>query len=218
MEYQDSNFVQELITTMVSGWVSKRKNIFMVGDVKQSIYRFRLARPELFMEKYHSYSLEDSEEQRIDLHKNFRSRAEVLNSVNYIFRQIMGEDLGGITYDDDNALYPGASFPEGEDPEFVRTEVLIVEKDGEEAQDEQEQKNAREMEALAIAQRIHRMIGKDRILDKETGEYREIRYGDIVILLRSATGWSETFSQVLSSRGIPVYSLSRTGYFSHRRW
>ena len=213
-EYQDSNFVQELITTMVSGWVSKRKNIFMVGDVKQSIYRFRLARPELFMEKYHSYSLEDSEEQRINLHKNFRSRAEVLNSVNYIFRQIMGEDLGGITYDDDNALYPGASFPEGEDPEFVRTEVLIVEKDGEEAQDEQEQKNAREMEALAIAQRIHRMIGKDRILDKETGEYREIRYGDIVILLRSATGWSETFSQVLSSRGIPVYSASRTGYFS----
>ena len=126
----------------------------------------------------------------------------------------MGEDLGGITYDDDNALYPGASFPDGEDPEFVRTEVLIVEKDGEEAQDEQEQKNAREMEALAIAQRIHRMIGKDRILDKETGEYREIRYGDIVILLRSATGWSETFSQVLSSRGIPVYSASRTGYFS----
>lgn len=160
----------------------------MVGDVKQSIYRFRLARPELFMEKYHSYSLEDSEEQRIDLHKNFRSRAEVLNSVNYIFRQIMGEDLGGITYDDDNALYPGASFLEGEDPEFVRHRGSHCnEKDGEEAQDEQDRK-AREMEALAIAQRIHRMIGKDRILDKETGEYREIRYGDIVILLRSATG------------------------------
>ena len=213
-EYQDSNFVQELITTMVSGWVEKRKNIFMVGDVKQSIYRFRLARPELFMEKYHSYSLEDSEEQRIDLHKNFRSRAEVLTSVNYIFRQIMGEDLGGITYDDDNALYPGASFPEGADPEFIRTEVLIVEKDGEELEDEQGQKNAQELEALAIAQRIQKMVGNDRILDKETGEYREIGYGDIVILLRSATGWSETFSQVLSSRGIPVYSASRTGYFS----
>ena len=213
-EYQDSNSVQELITTMVSGWVQKRKNIFMVGDVKQSIYRFRLARPELFMEKYHSYSLEDSEEQRINLHKNFRSRAEVLTSVNYIFRQIMGEDLGGITYDDDNALYPGAFFPEGADPEFTRTEVLIVEKDGEETEDEQGQKNAQEMEALAIAQRIQKMVGKDRILDKETGEYREIGYGDIVILLRSATGWSETFSQVLSSRGIPVYSASRTGYFS----
>ena len=213
-EYQDSNFVQELITTMVSGWASEHKNIFMVGDVKQSIYRFRLARPELFMEKYHSYSLEDSEEQRIDLHKNFRSRAEVLTSVNYIFRQIMGENLGGITYDDGNALYPGASFPEGEDPQFVRTEVLIVEKDGGELEDEQEQKNAQEMEALAIAQRIQRMVGKDRILDKDTREYREVGYGDIVILLRSAAGWSETFSQVLSSRGIPVYSASRTGYFS----
>lgn len=75
----------------VSGWVNERKNIFMVGDVKQSIYRFRLARPELFMEKYKSYSLEDSQEQRIDLHKNFRSRPEVLESVNFIFRQIMGK-------------------------------------------------------------------------------------------------------------------------------
>ena len=213
-EYQDSNLVQEMITTCVSGWAKKSKNIFMVGDVKQSIYRFRLARPELFMEKYKKYMLTDSEEQRIDLHKNFRSRSQVLSCANFIFRQIMGEDLGGITYDDDNALYPGASFPEGADPEFTRTEVLIVEKDGEELEDEQGQKNAQELEALAIAQRIQKMVGNDRILDKETGEYREIGYGDIVILLRSATGWSETFSQVLSSRGIPVYSASRTGYFS----
>ena len=113
-EYQDSNLVQEMITNLVSGWADGRKNIFMVGDVKQSIYRFRLARPELFMEKYHSYSLEDAKEQRVDLYKNFRSRREVLSSVNYIFRQIMGEDLGGITYDDENALYTGASFPERE--------------------------------------------------------------------------------------------------------
>lgn len=93
-EYQDSNYVQELLTTGVSGWINQRKNIFMVGDVKQSIYRFRLARPELFMEKYKSYSTEEGEEQRIDLHKNFRSRAQVHESVNFIFRQIMGEDLG----------------------------------------------------------------------------------------------------------------------------
>ena len=73
-EYQDSNLVQELLTTCVSGWAKKRNNIFMVGDVKQSIYRFRLARPELFMEKYKSYTAEDSPRQRIDLHKNFRSR------------------------------------------------------------------------------------------------------------------------------------------------
>ena len=109
-EYQDSNLVQEILMQNVSGWVNDRKNIFMVGDVKQSIYRFRLARPELFMEKYHSYSLTESKEQRIDLHKNFRSRPEVLESVNFIFRQIMGQDLGGIDYDEAAALYPGASF------------------------------------------------------------------------------------------------------------
>lgn len=89
-EYQDSNLVQEILMQNVSGWVNERKNIFMVGDVKQSIYRFRLARPELFMEKYKKYSLADSREQRIDLHKNFRSRPEVLSGVNFIFRQIMG--------------------------------------------------------------------------------------------------------------------------------
>ena len=82
-------------------------NIFMVGDVKQSIYSFRLSRPELFMEKYNTYSLEDCVTQRIDLHKNFRSRGEVLDSVNDIFRQIMKKELGGIEYDDSAALYPG---------------------------------------------------------------------------------------------------------------
>lgn len=233
-EYQDSNYVQELLTTAVSGWINERKNIFMVGDVKQSIYRFRLARPELFMEKYKSYSTQESVEQRIDLHKNFRSRAEVLESVNFIFRQIMGEDLGGITYDADAALYPGAVFPEGGDPEFAKTEVLLIEKDSEDLEDaqdawnasygegagarqskkEQENKNAQELEALAIAQRILEMVGKEQIVDKETKQYRSVEYGDIVILLRTAYGWAETFREVLASQGIPVYCTSRTGYFS----
>lgn len=211
-EYQDSNLVQEMITRLVSGWSVNRKNIFMVGDVKQSIYRFRLARPELFMEKYHTYTLEDSEEQRVDLHKNFRSRKEVLSSVNYIFRQIMGEDLGGITYDDDNALYAGASFLETSEPEATSTEILLVEKDG--AEEEDSAQTVQELEALAIAQRILDMVGKDEVLDKETGEFRKVTYGDIVILLRTSTGWAEPFSEVLSSRGIPVYTASRTGYFS----
>ena len=213
-EYQDSNLVQELLTTAVSGWVNQRKNIFMVGDVKQSIYRFRLARPELFMEKYKSYSVEDGEEQRIDLHKNFRSRAQVLESVNFIFRQIMGEDLGGISYDKDAALYPGADFPAGGSQEFVKTEVLLVEKDGEELEEEAGDQNAQELEALAIAQRIQGMVGREEIVDKKTGKYRPVEYGDIVILLRSAYGWSETFREVLASQGIPVYCTSRTGYFS----
>ena len=216
-EYQDSNLVQEILMQNVSGWVNDRKNIFMVGDVKQSIYRFRLARPELFMEKYHSYSLTESKEQRIDLHKNFRSRPEVLESVNFIFRQIMGQDLGGIDYDEAAALYPGASFPEGEDPEFIKTEVLLVEKDGVILEDNDEAdapENERELEALAIADRIREMVGHDRILDKETGEYRPVQYGDIVILLRSAAGWAETFGEVLGARGIPSYTASKTGYFS----
>ena len=213
-EYQDSNLVQELLTTAVSGWVNQRKNIFMVGDVKQSIYRFRLARPELFMEKYKSYSVEDGEEQRIDLHKNFRSRAQVLESVNFIFRQIMGENLGGIAYDKDAALYPGADFPAGGSREFVKTEVLLVEKDGAELEEETGDQNAQELEALAIAQRIQGMVGREEIVDKKTGKYRPVEYGDIVILLRSAYGWSETFREVLASQGIPVYCTSRTGYFS----
>ena len=227
-EYQDSNLVQELLTTAVSGWINQKKNIFMVGDVKQSIYRFRLARPELFMEKYKSYSTEEAQEQRIDLHKNFRSREQVLESVNFIFRQIMGEDLGGITYDKDAALYPGASFPEGESEEFVKTEVLLVERDGEELSDVQDYEDAgasgnrremenqigQELEALAIAQRIKEIVGKEHIVDKETKEYRPVEYGDIVILLRTAYGWAETFREVLASQGIPVYCTSRTGYFS----
>ena len=213
-EYQDSNLVQEMITTCVSGWAKKSKNIFMVGDVKQSIYRFRLARPELFMEKYKKYMLTDSEEQRIDLHKNFRSRSQVLSCANFIFRQIMGEDLGGIAYDEAAALYPGAVFPEGARDEFLSTEVLLVEKDSEELEDLLEGQDARELEALTISHRIQEMVGKEKILDKETGEYRPVRYGDIVILLRTASGWSETFTDVLSAHGIPVYAASKTGYFS----
>lgn len=213
-EYQDSNSVQEMITNLVSGWAENRKNIFMVGDVKQSIYRFRLARPELFMEKYHSYSTSDSLEQRIDLHKNFRSRHQVLTSVNYIFNRIMGADVGGVDYDSSNALYPGAVFPEGTDESFCTTEVLLVEKDGEELEDETGNQTDRELEALAIAGEISRIVGKEQVLDKETGTYRPVEYGDIVILLRSAYGWAETFREILISRGIPAYTSSRTGYFS----
>src|SRR5699024_4426882 len=126
-EYQDSNYVQEMLLTSVSGLEDGRYNIFMVGDVKQSIYRFRQARPELFLEKYASYSAQDSRTQRIDLHRNFRSRAQVLSGANYIFRQIMTPDLGGISYDDAAALYPGAEYP----PETADTptELLLLEKD-----------------------------------------------------------------------------------------
>lgn len=206
-EYQDSNLVQELILKSVSGRGRGEHNLFMVGDVKQSIYRFRLARPELFMEKYRTYKNEDdSTSCRIDLHKNFRSREQVLGSVNYLFRQIMTEGLGGIEYDSDAALYPGAVFekrPQGE--AFLETEFLLLD-----AQTQTKQ----EIEARLIGRRIREIVGKEEVLDKETGAYRSAKYGDIVILLRTVSGWAETFGEILGDMGIPCFTGSQKGYFS----
>lgn len=211
-EYQDSNLVQELILTSVSRLSEGRHNIFMVGDVKQSIYRFRLARPELFMEKYDTYGTEDGEEQRIDLHRNFRSRREVLESVNFLFRQFMTRGLGGVEYDEDAALYPGARFEPLEGEEHA-AEVLLVEKDGE-LVSEDEDATAVELEARAVGARIRQLVGKKQVWDKELGAYRPAMYRDCVILLRSVSGWAETFGRVLQGMGIPSYSSQRTGYFS----
>ena len=208
-EYQDSNLVQETILNSVSRVSRGQNNVFMVGDVKQSIYSFRMSRPELFMEKYHTYSLEDSDRQRIDLHRNFRSRAEVLDSVNYIFRQLMHRELGGIEYDDHAALYPGAQFPpipeQGEDP--YRSELLLLDKKNTGEDD------AAQAEARMIARRIHELIQNGSVYDKETETLRRVRYSDIVILARSIRGWAETCSTVLGEEGIPAYSVSREGYF-----
>lgn len=211
-EYQDSSFVQEQLMQAVSRVWQGKNNIFMVGDVKQSIYRFRLARPELFMKKFDTYTLEDSCRQRIDLHKNFRSRAQVLEGINYFFYQIMGREMGDVEYDSQAALYPGARFPDG-GPE-ASVEVLLAEADGPELEEEKGARIQRELEALAIARKIQQMAGVRQVLDKDTGEYRPCRYGDMVILLRTASGWSDVFVKVLKSRGIPAYSVSKTGYFS----
>ena len=106
-EYQDSNFVQEALLKAISGERLGKPNVFMVGDVKQSIYRFRQARPELFLEKYKRYGTEEGKCQKIELQKNFRSRSQVLSSINQVFYQIMTESLGGIQYTKETALYPG---------------------------------------------------------------------------------------------------------------
>lgn len=209
-EYQDSNLVQELILKSISGEEEERYNRFMVGDVKQSIYRFRLARPELFMEKYECYSKEDSPCQRVDLHKNFRSRHQVLDSVNAVFSQIMGRQLGGVEYDEEAALYPGAEFPEGdkakeEDP--YRTEYLVIGKD------EASRMTVREQEAAAIAQKIRQLYTSLQVMDRESGKPRPVRYRDMAILLRTTSGWAEDFRRTLEKEGIPVYVSSRTGYF-----
>ena len=227
-EYQDSNLIQETILTSISTVREGRYNIFMVGDVKQSIYRFRLSRPELFMEKFEAYGTEDGVTQRIDLHKNFRSRREVLDSVNYIFRQIMAKSLGGITYDEQAALYVGASYPETEDAGFsARTEVLVIDSDrkkdeqymgepaeGDEAgKEELKELSERELEARAIAGRIRELLKEHQVVDKGTGAFRPVRYSDIVILTRSVKGFADIFTEVLNREGIPTYAGTREGYF-----
>ena len=208
-EYQDSNLVQETILTSVSGMSKGRNNMFMVGDVKQSIYRFRLSRPELFMEKYDTYSVESSSCQRIDLHKNFRSRKEVLDSTNYLFEKLMFREFGGIEYDENAALYAGAEFPPvPEETDFTdKTEVLIFD------QQDMKARDAKEAEARMIARRIRELMGSGCIYDRDSDSFRKIRYKDIVILTRSIQGWAEVFSAVLAEEGIPAYSVSREGYF-----
>ena len=269
-EYQDSNLVQELILGSVSGGGCGAHNLFMVGDVKQSIYRFRLARPELFLEKYHAYPQQETA-MRIDLHKNFRSRHEVLNSVNYIFRQIMTENPGGIVYDEDAALYAGAKFPEhvdlctekdawmqdGGKPEsdasqsMKKEEAILCDRDtiirsdieeltAEKIDETSSRESAyttelwlteadtarrRETEARMAGARIEAMVGKEQIWDRdlkpegwtegmERGGYRPVQYKDIVILLRTVSGWADTFGSVLTEMGIPNFTGSQSGYFS----
>ena len=205
-EYQDSNNVQEMILKSIAGESAGISERFMVGDVKQSIYKFRQARPEIFMEKLGSFDkTPGAMDRRIDLHRNFRSRNEVLSGTNYIFKKIMGDDLGGVDYDEDANLVPGGSFDE---PVYdVTPEFIMV--DGNDLIDPSNpdemfaDMSPREKEALAVAERIVQL----------RRENKELKYKDIVILLRSLSGWDDVFKEVLESQGIPVYIESKSGYF-----
>lgn len=253
-EYQDSNLVQETLLNSISKERIGRPNVFMVGDVKQSIYKFRMARPELFMQKYHDYSLEDSQYQKINLYQNFRSRREVLEPVNFIFRQIMQEKLGGIVYNEEASLHVGAKYPDTERTS-ASTEVLIVgetgalseedvalieqqlgkaAEEGDEADTTLEETESgaeesplteftiRELEAKAIARRIKEIIDPENGLllksnevdDKGEPLQRRARLSDIVILLRSMTGWAEVFVDVLLAEGINAYADTQSGYYN----
>ena len=203
-EYQDSNLVQELILNSVAGRGRGEANRFMVGDVKQSIYRFRLACPELFLEKYQTYR-ERENACRIDLHKNFRSRSEVLDGVNEIFRQIMTENLGGVVYDKDAMLYPGAVFAPDSGEARRLPEFLLL---------DPEDQDKQEAEARLVGMRIQQMVGSFPVWDAKLSAYRPMTYRDIVILLRTVSGWAETFGEVLSDMGIPCFTGSQKGYFS----
>lgn len=224
-EYQDSNLVQEYLLSCISGEAEGRFNRFMVGDVKQSIYKFRLARPELFLEKYETYTGKEMADgfMKIDLHQNFRSRQEVLTSTNRVFEQIMGKEVGGIVYDDLAALHVGASYPQqagadtprsGSDLEtevmcFNETELLLFQ-----TKDKPEEISAREQEAYGVAAKIKQLRRDFHVTDKESGQLRKVAFRDIVILLRTVAGWDEVFKRVLEEEQIPVHMTSRTGYFA----
>ncbi len=212
-EYQDSNLVQEYLLSCISGESEGRYNRFMVGDVKQSIYKFRLARPELFLEKQEVYGSGAENARRIDLHQNFRSRREVIDSVNAVFARIMGKELGGIAYDEKAALHPGASYPgqaEGLSEETSNvTELILFQEEKKEAE-----ASAKEQEAYGVAARIKELLRDFRVTDRETGMLRKASFRDIVILLRTLSGWDEVFKRVLEEEGIPVHVTSRTGYFA----
>ena len=236
-EYQDSNNVQETIIDLVSRRKYEEANVFMVGDVKQSIYRFRQAKPELFLDKYNRYSLEEgNNERKIQLYKNFRSRQEVIEGVNYIFKMVMSKTVGELEYTDEEALNLGASFEAVIDEDSIvggEIELHILDKSGivkeedteysdddndGESKEEEEDIDGITLEAKIVAKRIKELFeAKDgkkfKVFDKDTKEYRAVKYKDIVILLRATKNWSEIFLDELGSEGIPVYADTGSGYF-----
>ena len=216
-EYQDSNQLQEVILNAVSKTrlSGENNNIYMVGDVKQSIYKFRLACPELFIEKYDTYG-ETGDNVRIELQKNFRSRENVLECANDVFSHIMNKNFSGIGYDDSVRLNVGFSYPEYSDSNYgdeanKSTDVILISSENE------EEATTRELEADRLAKLIEEIVSSGvNVYDADENIYRPAEYKDIVILTRSVTGWADTFADALMDRGIPAYTDSSTGYFSVR--
>lgn len=216
-EYQDSNQLQEVILNAVSKTrlSGVNNNIYMVGDVKQSIYKFRLACPELFIEKYDTYG-ETGDNVRIELQKNFRSRENVLECANDVFSHIMNKNFSGIGYDESVRLNAGFPYPEYSDSNYgdevnKSTDVILISSENE------EEATTRELEADRLAKLIEGIVSSGvNVYDADENVYRPAEYRDIVILTRSVTGWADTFADALMDRGIPAYTDSSTGYFSVR--
>ncbi|MCL2603354.1 MAG: helicase-exonuclease AddAB subunit AddA [Defluviitaleaceae bacterium] len=218
-EYQDANEVQELILSAVC------KRRFMVGDMKQGIYRFRRANPILFKRKYDTYShhwnpsAPPSLGVRIDLSQNFRSRAEVIDGVNFFFSQLMCRDVGEIDYDDAATLKTGASYPPWpENQRFNMMVDLLDEGGGEEETDEDDEADVKNTsplknEARMIAERVRGLLKTQQVWDAELGAYRLCRLSDMVILTRSLTGIAPDIIEELKDCGIPAVADMGAAFF-----
>ena len=209
-EYQDVNDLQEEILKALSN----DKNLFMVGDVKQSIYGFRMAKPEIFVGKYENYMNSPDNGTAFNLKENFRSRDEVLTFVNNVFFNLMTKQSGGIEYSDDVKLNFGATLTYS-NRDDSQVELLIMDKQDVAAEDA-EYDNSRALEATVIAERIRELVdSKYQVTVMENGEpkLRDITYSDIAIILRSANTHGSDFENVLLSYDIPCYASGGKGYF-----
>lgn len=208
-EYQDTNGVQELITRLVSG----EDNRFMVGDIKQSIYRFRLADPTLFLEKYQSFSRDEKAVQRcIDLGRNFRSVPVVLDAVNAVFSRAMTAEAAGMDYGEREKLYAGRQAPDDERWIGGPVEVDIVPTPSDEEDDDGS--TAFEKECRFIAGRIGELLASGRMAARKDGALEPLSYRHIVVLLRSMAGKADVLIQALQEGGIPSYAEQSGGYFA----
>lgn len=206
-EYQDSNLVQESIINTIS-----KNRTFMVGDVKQSIYRFRHACPALFLDKYETYNDENEAGKKILLFKNFRSNENIIRATNYVFDKIMSKEIGEIDYTEKEYLQFGANYyPKAGSP----VEIHMIETSNKDLEIEDDIEDKPQLEARVIANRITELIGKEEVYDKNTGKMRKAEYRDIVILLRATTNYADIFSKELADKNIPVYADNQMGYFEN---
>jgi ATP-dependent helicase/nuclease subunit A len=232
-EYQDINAVQEAIINLVAGPEDEAgPGLFMVGDVKQSIYRFRLAEPGLFMAKYQGFAAGTGAGRLINLARNFRSRRPVVDAVNYIFRQVMSPDVGEMAYDEKAELVCGARYPDlpgdawaagttelhlietGEGPGAPADETAGTGEEADAASEAEEDLDAVQVEARTVAQRISKLLEDGYpVFDRERGQYRPATYRDVVVLLRATTGRANIYVEEFARFGVPAYADLNTGYF-----
>ncbi len=216
-EYQDSNQIQESIVKLVSGRGRGVKNTFMVGDIKQSIYKFRQADPDIFIDKYNKYSEDtDSNEVKIELFKNFRSRKPILDFTNYIFSQIMSKEMGDIDYNSKVSLRQGneEAYPEGNNNGYPVEIKLVV---GEDKEIFTKDINLNIKEAAVVGGEILNILESEILItDKRTNKQRKVMFGDITILIRNANSVSADYVRQLKKMGIPVQSESDSDFFNER--